>query len=72
MSDDEIEQLSGRLVTDDDLVDRFRQDPVGVMKEEGIDLNEEQEARLKREEWHKKSKHEVLVCVEDPGLGFWL
>jgi len=71
MSDDSIQDLNDRLIEDAELRDRFREDPVTVVKEAGIDLSPEQEARLLAEEWLEKTEEELLSCFHDPGVGDW-
>jgi hypothetical protein len=72
MSDENVKNLSDRLAEDVKLRLRFQHDPVGVMKEAGINLNEEQQERLLAEEWHKKTEDEVYQKLCEPRLAAWL
>ena len=72
MADDSVQSLQDQLVSDEKLRARFREDPAAVLRESGIDLNDEQEGRLQGEDWLKKTEDELLALLKDTGLGFWL
>jgi len=72
MADDDVEGLNDRLISDPEHRRRFQADPVGVVREAGIDLSADQEDRLLAEEWHAKSDDEVLASLEEEGLAAWL
>jgi hypothetical protein len=71
MSDDSIQELTDRLIAEAELRDRFRDDPVAVVAEFEIELDDDQEERLTAEEWLEKDDDEFLSILTTRGLGFW-
>ena len=68
MSEDDF---ADQLIADDELRARFREDPVGVCREAGVELTDEQEAKLLAEDWIDKTEDELLALLRGGGIGIW-
>ena len=71
MADENVEALHEKLLGDADLRAQFAEDPAGVAREHGIDLDDDQEARLTGESWDELSDDEIVAKIQTTGLGFW-
>jgi hypothetical protein len=72
MADENVEALQDRLLTDPDHRARFVKDPAGVVREAGIELDEDQHKRLTDEGWADLEDDEVVVRIRTRGLAAWL
>lgn len=71
MAEDNVQQLVDRLVADAELRDRFRNEPVVVVEEHGIELDHEHRDRLTGEDWIAISDEEFQVRLRGEDWGFW-
>ena len=71
MAEDNVQRLADRLVADAELRERFRSDPVGVVEENDIELDDEHRERLTSENWAAVSDEEVQTRMRGDDAGFW-
>ena len=72
MADDNVQDLTEQLLADDELLQQFQEDPAGVIRDAGIDLDDEQEERLLGENWLEKELDEIRALLRNRGITFWL
>ncbi len=68
MAADDIRELEGRLLSDHQLREEFRQTPHDVLERHGIELTDEQSQRLHEADLPSKSHDELRSTLETDGL----
>lgn len=68
----QIPELIERLSSDSYLRDEFRQSPVEVVEQAGIELTDEQRELLEGEDWSSVSDDELIERLGQRGTGAFL
>jgi hypothetical protein len=68
MADENVQNLQERLLSDDSLLEDFKQRPHEVLSENGIELSEEQKSKLSDQKLHEVDKTEVRSRIENLGV----
>ena len=71
MAEDNVQDLIDRLVAEAELRERFRDDPVAVVEEQGIELDDDHRERLRNEDWAEISDEELEARLRGQDWGFW-
>jgi hypothetical protein len=72
MNEENVQNLTERLLADDDLLGRFQQDPVAVAREHELELSDEQETKLAGQSLHEQSSDDVKATLTREGCEAWL
>lgn len=71
MAEDNVQQLVDRLVADAELRERFRSDPVEVVEQHGIELDNIHRERLRKEDWTAIADEDLVARFPREDWGFW-
>ena len=71
MAEDNVQELMDRLVAEAELRERFRNDPVEVVEQHGIELDDDHRERLRSEDWTAISDEELQARLRGKDWGFW-
>lgn len=70
--EDQIQELVDRLSNEPDLCSEFRESPSEVVERHGIELTDEQRAKLEGEDWSDVSDEELVDRLSARGAAAWL
>ncbi len=70
--EDQIQDFVDRLSNEPDLCNEFRDTPAEVVERHGIDLTDEQRAKLEGEDWSDVSDDELVERLSARGAAAWL
>jgi hypothetical protein len=71
MAEDNVQQMVDGLLADAELRDRFRSDPVVVVEEFAIELDDDKRERLRGGNWAEISDEELQRRLPNEDWGFW-
>lgn len=69
--EDQVEEFVEQLSSDSYLRDEFRESPADVVERHGIELSDEQRAKLEGEDWSDVSDDELIERLSTRGAAAW-